>query len=296
MALEHSNLTGVDRAAIAAVAQKCLADACSADAQNTLSRLYEADLDMDEIVAMIERQPTLALRVLKVANGALYSHLGNASTIERAVLVLGMEAVRGVVAAVCLNRRLYSSSSSRDEPDALYSHCLATAMASRELARRCRPELAGQAFLAGLVHDIGSALLERANHDGWRRMLGVIDASRETTCPPVHDLEIQMLGVGHSQCAAIAFDTWRLPPWLGEVVAAHHFPLAAAKEYRDLTTILYVANEICIRAGLGPPHERNATEFDSALLQTIELGQDDIEMVLATVAGARATLADELDS
>src|SRR5262245_2000821 len=78
----------------------------SQTAHRILGALCDASLGSREIVSLIEREPGLAARVLKVANSAYYGHSRDISTLDRALTILGIDAVRGITAAACLDRSI----------------------------------------------------------------------------------------------------------------------------------------------------------------------------------------------
>ena len=144
-------------------------------APRLLSALCQPDATAQSISRLIGSEPGLAARVLRVANSPFYGVTRAIATIDRAVVVLGLDAVRGIAAAGCLDRSL-----SRGDPllnmSQLLRHSVATAAAAEALARMSDRSLAPEAFMAGLLHDFGSVLMTRLDPQGMSTLLAKFTA------------------------------------------------------------------------------------------------------------------------
>src|SRR5258706_6119700 len=102
-----------------------------------VAALSDPDISVTDIVAAMKRQPDLSARVLRVANSAYYGQTRGIDTVDRAIMLLGLDAVRGIAAAACFNHALLSS---RDtallDTTAFLRHSVAVAVAAETLARR----------------------------------------------------------------------------------------------------------------------------------------------------------------
>ena len=117
-----------------------------------LSLLCNPRAEPAEVSALIKHQPALCARVLRVANSAYFGQSRQVKTVERAFFVLGMDGVRGVAAAACLERTLrVCGSTAVLNMNQLLKHSIATAVAAECLAGLVRPGLAADAFIAGLL-------------------------------------------------------------------------------------------------------------------------------------------------
>lgn len=223
-----------------------------------LAALTSPHADSRQVVAAIHNAPGIALRVLKVANSAFYGCSGRVDALERAVQMLGLDAVRTMASAACLDRVLPGADLAGGGPSAadLLNHSLATAVLARDLAMLLLPERSADAFLAGLLHDLGYRVVQRlagapmggraaAGHRG-----GAPDRSPD--CPPEGATTAQRW---HGPCAALVFDSWNLPGWLAGVVACHHRPADAALELGPelgaLTRIVAAAEHLAESSGHG---------------------------------------------
>ena len=227
-----------------------------------LAALTSPHADSRQVVAAIHNAPGIALRVLKVANSAFYGHSGRVDALDRAVQVLGLDAVRTMASAACLDRVLPGADSAGGGPTAadLLNHSLATAVLARDLALLLLPERCADAFLAGLLHDLGYRMVQRlaGAPTGGCAGTGLLGRAQERAHDSGHPGEpdgATIARLWHGPCAALVFESWNLPGWLVGVVACHHRPADAAAELGTelgaLTRIVAAAEHLAEASGHG---------------------------------------------
>src|SRR5258706_14322698 len=105
---------------------------------------------------IVAHDPALATRILKVVNSAFYGLPGQIGSVERAIVLLGLNAIKNIAVATSLGQlfrgvKLCEGFTAKD----LWTHCIAVGVTARELARQMKVPIADEAFLAGLIHDVG---------------------------------------------------------------------------------------------------------------------------------------------
>jgi len=212
-----------------------------------MSRLCDPESTAHEVAQVIGQEPGLAARVLRVANSAYYGASGKVATIERAFVLLGVDAVRGIAAAACLNRATVRAiQASPIEIESMQRHAVAVACAAESLARVSHRSLAAEAFIAGLLHDFGVTL---QLHVDRARLLEVIGALRADPQRNPREAERSIGCIGHERCAAIVFRAWNLPESLIAAVNHHHQPAAAPPGSRRLAALVHLADRVSLGTG-----------------------------------------------
>jgi HD-like signal output (HDOD) protein len=235
-----------------------------------------------DVSALIEGQPALCARVLRVANTPYYGQRRTVSTVKRATLVLGLEAVRGIAAAACIDRTVTRrSGSGLADMKALLKHSLATAIAAESVARISHGSLVSEAFIAGLVHNLGVAVQVALDRSGVEAMIA---ARRNDGRRGMRELEAESCNVGHEDCAAIVFDAWKLPESLVAAVANHHAPLQAPAAHRDLAALVSLGAEIGLACGHGFSLEREPVEGESAGARLLGMDPEQLALLTADLA------------
>jgi HD-like signal output (HDOD) protein len=260
----------------------------AAAASVVLATLYGPEAGVREIAAVIGREPGMTARVLRVANSPLYGQSRTVGTIEHAVLLLGLDAVRSIAAAACMRDAILRTTPSGPvDGAALLRHSIGTALAARTLSSLNSAAPAEDAFVAGLLHDLGLTVLERLRPDSIAAVM------TELRTGPARDssaLEEERIGISHARCAAVVFESWHLPRALVSAAAHHHDPWRAPGEHVALAAIVSVADELTRTCGLGFVCEASpaAAAVDDASA-VLGLSRDDLDGV---AAGLPARLAE----
>src|SRR4051812_32460200 len=149
---------------------------------------------------LISNDPALVARILKVVNSAFYGLPGQIGSINRAIVLLGLNAVKNIVIAASLAKlfrggRVSPHFSAKD----LWTHSIAVGVMARLIVNKIQNVLPDEAFLAGLIHDMGILVELQAFREP---LVEVAErATKETTLRYI-DLEIQSIGVDHQALGA----------------------------------------------------------------------------------------------
>jgi HD-like signal output (HDOD) protein len=252
-------------------------------AHRILATLCDPSLDARQIAEVIQREPALAARVLKVANSAFYGSSRNVGTLDRALMLLGLDSVRGIAAAACLDRSVARRSQQAPiDPRALALHSVASAFAAEALTKQCGRAIPTEAFMAALLHDFGVPVQERVDSAGVRKLLDAIAKDPEAQ---IAVLEAQLVQVTHGHCAEVVFENWRLPQSI--VVAAKHHddPSQAPGPARDLTTLVHLGVQLALEAGFTHPLEPRQLRIPrEPLLKAVGLEEDSFASITESLA------------
>lgn len=220
-----------------------------------------------ELHKIIAHDPALAARILKVVNSAFYGLPGQIGSVERAIVMLGLNAVKNLAVAASLGQmfrtaRLCEGYTARD----LWKHCIAVAVLSREIARRAGLPLLDEAFLSGLIHDLGLLVWMQADPGKLADACAMAAAGRDF-CEGERDLT----QIDHQMLGAALAETWKFPRSCQLVAGFHHRPLALASDNRLMVCIVHAADTIAARAGIGFDLTARNQSIDGAVLSAIAL-------------------------
>jgi HD-like signal output (HDOD) protein len=224
-----------------------LLGASAASGARLMTTLCNPGIDAREVKGLIESEPGLCARALRVANSPYYGQPRTITSVDRALTVLGLDGLRGIAAAACLNRAIGSQRKALPiDLQALLRHSLAAAAAAQALAQARSPTLASEAFIAGLLHDFGIAVQVRLDAAGMNALL---DARRADPAGPIAVLERDCVAVGHEDCTGVIFEAWQLPPSIVAAAGCHHDPLSAPPEHRDLAALVHLGAHLALASG-----------------------------------------------
>ena len=211
-----------------------------------IALLCDERLGADELAGKIEAHPVLSARVLKIANSAYYGQSRGVGSVRQALLILGSNAVRGIAAAACIDQVMPRRTAALPDIGSLFRHSLATAIACEMLATSIHPPLVADAFIAGLIHNLGVVIQARVDATG---MAAMINARRADPVIDIRALEEQHVQVRHEECAAVLFDAWQLPDGLIAAARHHHTPEAAPEPHRALVALVSTAATVALAGG-----------------------------------------------
>jgi HD-like signal output (HDOD) protein len=191
---------------------------------------------------LVSHDPALVTRVLKVVNSAFYGLPGQIASINRAIVLLGLNAVKNIAVAASLGQlfrgmKLCEEFTARD----LWTHCVSVAVAASDLAKGMHIPLVDEAFLAGMVHDVGLLVSLQLMPDQLRRAC----EQAQTSTMPFCEIEREIMGVDHQQLGQALCELWKFPRTCQLVAAYHHHPEAMPADSRLLVTIVAVADVMC---------------------------------------------------
>ena len=217
-------------------------------APELLGTLCSAATTARDISRLLGREPALYARVLRIANSSFYGQSRSVASIEKAIVLLGLDAIRGIVAAACLDRfGPRASSSAGINSTHIVAHSLATAVAADAISARLSPDGANDAFLAGLLHNLGVFVQLRLGAD---QMGQVARVCAEPSSMSIREIERSAGIVTHEECFAVLADAWHLPAPIALAGAHHHEPGEVLLGDRTVVAVVGFAARLAISAGI----------------------------------------------
>jgi len=189
----------------------------------TASQLMAAcdrpDVAASELCQIIQCDPSLTMKLLQIANSPAYGFGGEIRSVQHATVVVGLRALKNLAVSMAMGEVFGNGPAVTVEArQQLWSHALACGSIARTLAAKTNLAVPDEAFLSGVVHDVGKLLLIDLKADEYARMLSV-----ETTKQTV-DVEVQAFGVAHPYVGGECGRTWGLPDEVNDVILYHHAP------------------------------------------------------------------------
>lgn len=193
---------------------------------------------------LIEQDPALAAKVLRVANSAAYG-TGSIASITHALSMLGMTTIRALVVAIAYQQivagRLQSVRFSKLE---FWRHSLAVGIAARILAKMKMPSDADELYLAGLIHDVGYLVLDRFEPE----KLDVVVQVAQAAHLDLWEAEMKVFGFSHAEVGGLLADKWGLTPAMVAAVTYHHRPMEDTQFFAK-TSIIAAADCLACQCG-----------------------------------------------
>lgn len=212
-----------------------------------LKLMEEPDISLNEIASTLSVDQALTARILRQANSAYYGFAYTVTTLHEAIARLGFRRIKNILFTLSysslLGQRVASYNLGNGE---LWRHSVAVALTAQRLSDRVAYSAPDEAYVGGLLHDIGKLVLDQYFKVDWDELL----VNGQTYQLPLIEAEEKVFGLNHAQVGGEVAAKWSLPPRLVEAIAYHHNPNFAVKS-PELTAIVHIANTICLRLNIG---------------------------------------------
>jgi diguanylate cyclase (GGDEF)-like protein len=175
-----------------------------------------SEASIDEVVAVLQADPTLTGRILKLANSALLAVAQPATTAREAAMRLGLRSVRNVSLGFSLLAGNRSGRCATFDYEEYWTHSLATAVGCQLVAERSGGVEPSEAFTCGLLSGIGRLALASVHGEAYAR---VLERARGQGSARLAEIESEVLGAHHRELAAAMLRDWKLPQAFSDAVA-----------------------------------------------------------------------------
>jgi len=186
------------------------------------------------------RDPALTTKILRIVNSPFYGSRREITTLTQAVIMMGLRSV----SALALSTSIYDMTDKWQfgiDRVRFWRHSLQVAIGARNIAIKMNYPYPEEAFIAGLLHDIGILVLEKSFPEKYARLLKKVASGEK-----FHELEEEIWGTNHGKVGQFLLEQWHLPSVLSDVVGHHHQEFV--KQSNDpelrLTQIVTLANMI----------------------------------------------------
>ena len=241
----------------------------------------DPDSTAQDLHKVISNDPALCSRILKVVNSAFYGLPGQIGSINRAIVLLGLNAVKNIAIAASLAKLFRGGALTPDfNAKDLWGHSVATAVASRMLASVMKLGLADEAFLAGLIHDIGIVVEIQYDRQKLIDVVSRLNPADGVPSANMLELEEEIFGANHQDFGRGLCEKWKFPDSFAKVTGHHHRPLELPAESRTLVALVSVADRIAGAIEGGFRLDWTSLDIPGELLEELNLTRDQVQQVI----------------
>jgi HD-like signal output (HDOD) protein len=244
----------------------------------TQELIADSNADAKKIAETIETDQAIASKVLKVANSSYYGMSGKISSISHASVVLGHKILGEVVTLAGAEGLLDGDlpGYGYDSKD-LWKHSLAVAFGSKLLSNPDNPDLAKEAHMAGLIHDVGKIILDSYIAERKEEFESFMEKEEKTSL----EAESHYFGFNHAEVASEVCKKWNFPESMNFAIKYHHQP--SASEGNQLSYILHMADYIAILSGIGYDADDILYELEEGTKDFLKLKNEDVSEIVLKV-------------
>ncbi len=243
-------------------------------AVTVIQKTLKQDCDFNQIADIIETDPALTKKVLRVANSPFYGRPTKISTIKNAIVVLGLNTLKSIVLTISVmdsfKRRKATNGLDRDR---FWSHSLACAITARLLCEKVGKTDPDEAFMAGILHDVGVLIYDQYLPSCYSEALN----RAVTTGERLQNVERELFGLTHGEMGRKIMEKWQLPDTLARAVEMHHDDFSKGSFGGGafvMGGLLQVADCLCEQRGYC--YIEQPTDIPLELLQSLGLEFQDL--------------------
>jgi len=247
----------------------------------------DPDSNAKDFEDYISKDQALTAKLLKLVNSSFYGLPNKMTTISRSIVVLGYKTLKSVVMAAStsklLDRQLQLYGYGKG---GLWMHSIACAGVTRHLAKtvfKLGSEIAEEAFVAGLLHDIGKIIISPVLTENVHEFESYIDLHQGCSMIAA---EAAVAGIDHAEAGKLMMQKWKLSERLTQSIADHHNSSESQAGHTRLNQIVELGDLLCLQLGLGLADNYPwRTEVPDELLLSLGLSKDDLVQISAEVVG-----------
>lgn len=235
--------------------------------------------DMAEVIS---KDQALTANILKIANSAFFGLSQKVTTVSRAIVVLGFDAVKSIALSASVIEA-FREGNTRFDRSAFWTHSLACAYISKRIADMTHRVDRETAFVSGLLHDVGKIVLDIHFPDSYQRVLSVLEEGHKSSV----QAEEEILGFTHAEVGMWMAQRWKFPKPILFSIANHHGIIAPDVRYGSLAATVRLANHICLEEGICLAGQAVTDVDEQSLAEGIHLGAGEVRRLRETLSVRR---------
>ena len=227
-------------------------------------------ISLSEISNFISNDPALATKVLKMVNSPVYGFPGRISSVSQAVILLGLNVVKGLLLGVSVFDLMQKSMIG------LWEHSIGCAVMARIIAKKKQFKEPEEVSVGGLLHDIGKVILILQFPDDYQKAM----SEAEKTNITIAEAERNFFAANHASAGAWVARKWSFPRNLTEMIECHHRP-HLAKNAPFQTAVVHLSDVLLRGRGFGFAGDNKVPAVNPATWEKLQLSKEDILDVLS---------------
>ena len=233
-----------------------------------LNRMIEDEkTSIHQIADLIEKDQVITTKILRLANSAFYGFPKKVSTVQNALMLLGINIVKVLIITSSIFDIIYK------EDVNLWEHSIGVAACSKILAEKLELKEPQEVATAGLLHDLGKIVEKVSFKEDYKKILELVQNNKDPL-----KAEKEILGIDHAEIGSFLMRIWNIPDRLIEAVDAHH-ELEKAKKFKKEAAIVHLSNVLVHARGYGTSLYKKVPLLQEKALKILKLNIFEIKEI-----------------
>jgi len=233
-----------------------------------LTVIEDPRVSLQKITEFVSSDPILTARILKMVNSPVYGFPGRISSVNHAMVILGLNAVKGLLLGVSVFDIMKKSMVG------LWEHSLSTAIFARIISNKKEMPSPEEISIGGLLHDIGKVIMIIAFKDEYSEILDSVSQKEAY----LFEMEREIFGITHAEIGGIVAKKWNFPLKLVEPIMYHHRPQLSEK-FQMETAVVHFSNILALARGIGYSGEEYVPSIHNFAWELLKLKAEDIQEI-----------------
>ncbi len=216
---------------------------------------------------VISHDQGLVTKILTVANSPLYGIPRRVATIDFAIVILGFNQIKNIVIALSMMETIKKFGDKNFNQKKYWLHSYMVATTAKRIADDLGFPESGEAFTAGLLHDLGIPVIYKYFKSEYDSIVEDVALKGHTH----YEAEIKLLGMTHGEIGKVLIDRWNLPEELSEMIVCHHQP-SLAENNKQLISLIHLADYVVSQLLEDNFHWDSDFVLDESIIDTLKLG------------------------
>ncbi|MCU7497144.1 MAG: HDOD domain-containing protein [Ignavibacteria bacterium] len=223
-----------------------------------------------ELAKVISRDQALVTKILSVANSPLYGLPRRVSTIDFAIIILGFDHIKNIVIALSMMEAFKNKSDKNLNQKKYWTHSILTASAAKRIADDLGFHFTGEAFTAGLLHDLGIPVIHKYFNSEFIKIQELAEQENLS----YKQAQQEVIGLEHQQIGNLLAQRWNLPLSLSDSILYHHTP-SMAEQNVPLAAIVHLADYMTVKLDTGCFQWDGNFELDKKIITILNLRDEE---------------------
>ncbi len=229
----------------------------------------EESTSFHQLAAIIEKDPVISARILKVANSELYGFRKEITSVTHALVMLGWNAVKMITLGSSILAQMCGDN------NALFVHSTRVAQIARFIAIEANLYKVEEFAVVGMLHDVGVNILETTHPAEYAAAKALAQECRL----PLHEAEKELLGVDHAEIGGWTLEAWDLPENITESVKRHH-SFDPDDYHARKTAVIHLADVFAYATDVTGPEIEKVPHADPAALAILNFSHAELKDLL----------------
>ena len=229
----------------------------------------------------ISKDQAMTANILKLCNSAYFSKGKEITSIDRAIVTLGLKEVKDIVMVVAtkpvLDKFVIGYDLAKGE---LWKHGILVATVAKEIALKIkRKDIADIVFTGGIIHNVGKVVLALFVQSTFKDILNDV----ETRSVTFSEAEREIMGFSHQEVSEKILEKWKFPPVLKSIVRYYQEPDKAPKEHQVEVSLVHLANTLVLMSGVGVGSDGLYHEICDSAVKAVGFNAQQLEEQFASI-------------